>query len=145
MITSVHTEQENLPILTFTAQGSPIYPAKLHGHFFWNVPASGKCDEGCHCWDDIEEDDEPQRRKHKFKKIIYPACKYHIGHPENPHEPDSQAPLAIYHKGFAWIQRHEPTFFNCRTQSSCKSPDEFAPLIKSCMVFSPSTSTEYQA
>ena len=49
MITYVHTEQENLPISAFTAQGSPIYLAKLNGHFFWDVPASGKCDAGCPC------------------------------------------------------------------------------------------------
>ena len=59
MITFVHTEQENLPISAFIAQGSPIYPVKLHGHFLWDVPAFGKCDVSCACWDDIEEDDKP--------------------------------------------------------------------------------------
>ena len=145
MITSVHTEQENLLVSAFDAQGSPIYPAKLNGHFLWDVLASGKCDTGCPCWDDVEEDNEPKKRKHKSKKIIYPACKYHVAHPEDPPAPDSQAPLPIYHKGLTWIQKHKRTFFNCRTQSSCKSPDESAPLLQSCMMFSPSTSIEYQA
>ena len=145
MITSVHTEQENLLISTFTAQGSPIYLAKLNGHFLWDVPAFGNYDAGCPCWDEIEENDEPQRRKRKSKKIIYPACKYHVAHLEDPHEPDFQAPLPIYHKCLAWIQNHERTFLNCRTQSSCKTPDESPLLIQSCMMFSPSTSIEYQA
>ncbi|KAH9792603.1 hypothetical protein KPL71_004191 [Citrus sinensis] len=101
MITYVHTEQENLPIQTFNDQGFPIYPAKLHGHFLWDVPASGNCDACCPYWEDIEEDDdEPKRRKRKSKKIIYPACKYHAGHLEEPPELDSQTPLPIYHKKY---------------------------------------------
>ena len=102
MITSVHTEQENLPIQAFNDQGFPIYPAKLHGHFLWDVPAFGNCDAGCPCWEDIEEDDdEPKRCKCKSKKIIYPACHYRAAHPEDPPEPDSQVPLPIYDKGLA--------------------------------------------
>ncbi|KAH9668417.1 hypothetical protein KPL70_021412 [Citrus sinensis] len=119
MITSVRTEQENLPIQAFNDQGFPIYPAKLHGHFLWDVPASSNCDAGCPCWEDIKEnDDEPKRLKLKSKKIIYPACRYHAAHPEDPPEPDSQAPIPIYDKGLAWIQKHEPALLNCRLQST---------------------------
>ena len=53
--------------------------------------------------------------------------------------------MPIYHKGLAWLQQHEPTFLNCRTQSSYHTLDKSPPLIQSCMMFSPSTSTEYQA
>ena len=85
MITSVHTEQENLPIQAFNDQGFPIYPAKLDGHFLWDVLASGNYDAGCPCWDDIEEDDdEPKRRERTSKKIIYPVCRYHAAHPKDP-------------------------------------------------------------
>ena len=102
MITSVHIDQENLHIQAFNDQGFPIYPAKLNGHFLWEVPASSNCDASCPCWEDIEEDDdEPKRRKRKSKKIIYPVCKYHAAHFEEPHELDSQTPLPIYHKGLA--------------------------------------------
>ena len=58
MITSVYTEQENLPIQAFNDQSFPMYPAKLHGHFLWDVSASSSCDVGCPCWEDIEEDDD---------------------------------------------------------------------------------------
>ncbi|KAH9734813.1 hypothetical protein KPL71_017518 [Citrus sinensis] len=119
MITSVHTEQENLPIQAFNDQGFPINPTKLHGHFLWDVPASDNCDAGCPCWEDIEDDDdEPKRRKRKSKKIIYPACRYHAAHPKDPPELDSQAPLPIYDKGLAWIQKHEPALLNCIMQST---------------------------
>ncbi|KAK9232920.1 hypothetical protein WN943_023168 [Citrus x changshan-huyou] len=133
MITSVHIEQENLPIQAFNDQGFPIYPAKLHGHFLWDVPASGNCDAGCPCWEDIEEDDdEPRRCKRKSKKIIFPACRYHAAHPEDPLEPDSQATLPIYNEGLAWIRKHEPTLLNCRTQSTHETtPVNSVPKIQS--------------
>ncbi|KAH9668353.1 hypothetical protein KPL70_021379 [Citrus sinensis] len=140
-------EQENLPIQAFNDQGFPIYPAKLHGHFLWGVPASGTCDAGCPCWEDIEEDDdEPKRRKRKSKKIIYLVCRYHAAHPKYPSEPDSQAPLPIYDKGLAWIRKHEPTLLNYRTQSTHETTHVSpTPEIQSYMMFSPLTSTEYQA
>ncbi|KAH9744154.1 hypothetical protein KPL70_003568 [Citrus sinensis] len=147
MITFVHTEQENRPIQAFNDQGFPIYPAKLHGHFLWDVPVSGNCDAGCPCREDIEEDDdEPKRRKHKSKNIIYLACRYHAAHPEDPSEPDSQAPLPIYDKGLAWIRKHEPALLSCRLQSTHETT-HVSPTtkIQSCMMFSPSTSIEYQA
>ena len=85
----------------------------------WDVPASGNCDAGCPCWQDIEkDDDEPKRCKRKSKKIIYPACRYHAAHPKEPPELDSQAPLPIYHKGLAWIRNHEPALLNYRIQST---------------------------
>ncbi|KAH9792669.1 hypothetical protein KPL71_004225 [Citrus sinensis] len=147
MITFVHTERENLPIQAFNDQGFPIYPVKLHGHFLWDVPASGNCDAGCPCWEDIEEDDdEPKRRKRKSKKIIYLACRYHAAHPEDPSEPDSQAPLPIYDKGLAWIRKYEPALLSCRLQSTHETTHVSpTPKIQSCMMFSPSTSIEYQA
>ncbi|KAH9744221.1 hypothetical protein KPL70_003601 [Citrus sinensis] len=118
-ITSAKIEQENLPIQAFNDQGFPIYPAKLHGHFLWDVPAFGNCDAGYPCWEDIEEDDhKPKRRKRKSKKIIYPACRYYAAHPKDPPEPDSQAPLPIYDKGLAWIRKHEPALLSYRLQST---------------------------
>ncbi|KAH9649328.1 hypothetical protein KPL70_025939 [Citrus sinensis] len=78
---------------------------------------------GCPCWEDIEEyDDEPKRRKHKSKKIIYPACRYHAAHPEEPPEFDSQAPLPIYHKVTPDGHLEEPHSFeavlNWQTQNA---------------------------
>ena len=104
-----------------------------------DVPASGNCDVGCPCWEDIEEDDDkPKRRKRKSKKIICPACRYYAAHPEDPLEPDSQVPLHIYDKGLAWIRKHEPALLNCRLQSTHETTHVSPiPKIQSCMMFSP--------
>ncbi|KAH9769269.1 hypothetical protein KPL71_011936 [Citrus sinensis] len=41
MIIAVQTAQEDLPITGFNSEGYPVYPAKHHGHFLWDVPGSG--------------------------------------------------------------------------------------------------------
>ena len=108
-----------LPIMSFTSQGTPVYPDKIDGHFLWDVPGSGRCDPGCPCNDD--EDDYSSRSKKK--KIIYPACKLYLPEDDDD-EPDYPPPLPLYDKGLQWIQKHQPrsckpvrssaSYFGCR-------------------------------
>ncbi|KAL9432760.1 hypothetical protein AB3S75_027725 [Citrus x aurantiifolia] len=75
-----------LPLMSFTSQGTPVYPDKIDGHFLWDVPGSGRCDPGCPCNDDDEDclhDDHSSRKKKK--KIIYPACKLYLPEDDDEH------------------------------------------------------------
>ncbi|KAH9697817.1 hypothetical protein KPL71_023772 [Citrus sinensis] len=46
IIPEVLPSGKTLPIMSFTSQGTPVYPDKIDGHFLWDVPGSGRCDPG---------------------------------------------------------------------------------------------------
>ncbi|KAH9697804.1 hypothetical protein KPL71_023763 [Citrus sinensis] len=122
IIPEVLPSGKTLPIMSFTSQGTPVYPDKIYGHFLWDVPGSGRCDPGCPCNDD--EDDYSSRPRPKKKNIIYPACKLYLPEDDDD-EPDYPPPLPLYNKGLQWIQKHQPR--------SCKPvhySSEYPPLEK---------------
>ncbi|KAH9780668.1 hypothetical protein KPL71_008167 [Citrus sinensis] len=128
IIPEVLPSGKTLPIMSFTSQGTPVYPDKIDGHFLWDVPGSGRCDPGCPCNND--EDDYSSRPKKK--NIIYPACKLYLPEDDDD-EPDYPPPLPLYNKGLQWIQKHQPR--------SCKPIRSSAGLLPSpsmvpCMMFS---------
>lgn len=104
MITVVSTVQEEIPIHAFDKDGYPIYPARLDGHFIWDVPEAGMCKEGCPCMDDLsdEEEDVPRRRRQKVVKTPS-TCKTYKPFP--PDNPDSKSPLPIYQKGLKTLKK----------------------------------------
>ncbi|KAH9780554.1 hypothetical protein KPL71_008122 [Citrus sinensis] len=128
IIPEVLPSGKTLPIMSFTSQGTPVYPDKIDGHFLWDVPGSGRCDPGCPCNND--EDDYSSRPKKK--NIIYPACKLYLPEDDDD-EPDYPPPLPLYNKRLQWIQKHQPR--------SCKPIRSSAGLLPSpsmvpCMMFS---------
>ena len=52
MITAVQQEKK-LPIHGFSSEGYPVYPAKINGHFIWDVPEAHMCNP-----DDTDIDEE---------------------------------------------------------------------------------------
>ncbi|KAH9698026.1 hypothetical protein KPL71_023845 [Citrus sinensis] len=94
IIPEVLPSGKTLPIMSFTSQGTPVYPDKIDGYFLLDVPGSGRCDPGCPCNDD--EDDYSS--KLKKKNIIYPACKLYLPEDDDD-EPDYPPPLPLYNKG----------------------------------------------
>ncbi|KAH9717002.1 hypothetical protein KPL71_021662 [Citrus sinensis] len=119
---------KTLPIMSFTSQGTPVYPDKIDGHFLWDVPGSGRCDPGCPCNDD--EDDYSSRPKKK--NIIYPACKLYLPEDDDD-EPDYPPPLPLYTKGLWWIQKHQPR--SCKPVRSSAGLLPTPPMVP-CMMFS---------
>ncbi|KAH9716932.1 hypothetical protein KPL71_021641 [Citrus sinensis] len=119
---------KTLPIMSFTSQGTPVYPDKIDGHFLWDVPGSGRCNPGCPCNDD--EDDYSSRPKKK--NIIYPACKLYLPKDDDD-EPDYPPPLPLYNKGLQWIQKHQPR--SCKPVRSSAGLLPTPPMV-SCMMFS---------
>ncbi|KAH9657966.1 hypothetical protein KPL70_023294 [Citrus sinensis] len=126
-----------LPIMSFTSQGTPVYPDKIDGHFLWDVPGSGRCDPGCPCNDD--EDDYSSRSKKK--KIIYPACKLYLPEDDDD-EPDYPPPLPLYDKGLQWIQKHQPR--SCKPVRSSAGLLPTPPMV-SCMMFSSASASDYSS
>ncbi|KAH9649415.1 hypothetical protein KPL70_025981 [Citrus sinensis] len=126
-----------LPIMSFTSQGTPVYPDKIDGHFLWDVPGSGRCDPGCPCNDD--EDDYSSRSKKK--KIIYPACKLYLPEDDDD-EPDYPPPLPLYDKGLQWIQKHQPR--SCKPVRSSAGLLPTPPMV-SCMMFSSASASAYSS
>ncbi|KAH9752164.1 hypothetical protein KPL71_014590 [Citrus sinensis] len=126
-----------LPIMSFTSQGTPVYPDKIDGHFLWDVPGSGRCDLGCPCNDD--EDDYSSRSKKK--KIIYPACKLYLPEDDDD-EPDYPPPLPLYDKGLQWIQKHQPK--SCKPVRSSAGLLPTPPMV-SCMMFSSASASDYSS
>ncbi|KAH9697803.1 hypothetical protein KPL71_023763 [Citrus sinensis] len=126
IIPEVLPSGKTLPIMSFTSQGTPVYPDKIYGHFLWDVPGSGRCDPGCPCNDD--EDDYSSRPRPKKKNIIYPACKLYLPEDDDD-EPDYPPPLPLYNKGLQWIQKHQPR--SCKpVRSSADYSSEYPPLEK---------------
>ncbi|KAH9671224.1 hypothetical protein KPL70_017279 [Citrus sinensis] len=126
-----------LPIMSFTSQGTPVYPDKIDGHFLWDVPGSGRCDPGCPCTDD--EDDYSS--KSKKKKIIYPACKLYLPEDDDD-EPDYPPPLPLYDKGLQWIRKHQPR--SCKPVRSSAGLLPTPPMV-SCMMFSSASASDYSS
>ncbi|KAH9716937.1 hypothetical protein KPL71_021642 [Citrus sinensis] len=128
IIPEVLPSRKTLPIMSFTFQGTPVYPDKIDGHFLWDVPGSGRCDPGCPCNDD--EDDYSSRPKKK--NIIYPACKLYLPEDDDD-EPDYPPPLPLYNKGLQWIQKHQPR--SCKPVRSSAGLLPTPPMVP-CMMFS---------
>ena len=128
IIPEVLPSGKTLPIMSFTSQGTPVYPDKIDGHFLWDVPGSGRCDPGCPCNDD--EDDYSSRPKRK--NIIYPAYKLYLPEDDDD-EPDYPPPLPLYDKGLQWIQKHQPR--SCKPVRSSAGLLPTPPMV-SCMMFS---------
>ncbi|KAH9698092.1 hypothetical protein KPL71_023879 [Citrus sinensis] len=128
IIPEVLPSGKTLPIMSFTSQGTPVYPDKIDGHFLWDVHGSGRCDPGCPCNDD--EDDYSSRPKKK--NIIYPACKLYLPEDDDD-EPNYPPPLPLYNKGLQWIQKHQPR--SCKPVRSSAGLLPTPPMV-SCMMFS---------
>ncbi|KAH9698107.1 hypothetical protein KPL71_023885 [Citrus sinensis] len=128
IIPEVLPSRKTLPIMSFTSQGTLVYPDKIDDHFLWDVPGSGRCDPDCPCNDD--EDDYSSRPKKK--NIIYPACKLYLPEDDDD-EPDYPPPLPLYNKGLQWIQKHQPR--SCKPVCSSAGLLPTPPMV-SCMMFS---------
>ncbi|KAH9724596.1 hypothetical protein KPL70_007545 [Citrus sinensis] len=136
-IQAVLTAQEALPITEFNSDGYPLYPAKQDGHFLWDVPGSGMCDQNCPCWDDWEEDDDyatTRKKKGKKKKSLVSCHSYDPKPPQDP--PLPPAPLPFYKKELKWIAKH------CKSETPSPFPLPTPPL--ACIMFS-STSSDYSS
>ncbi|KAH9704936.1 hypothetical protein KPL70_011672 [Citrus sinensis] len=128
-----------MPITGFNSDGYPVYPAKQHGHFLWDVPGSSMCDPNCPCWDDWEEDnDYSTTRKKKPKKKKSPISCHHYD-PKPPQDPPPPpALLPFYKKELQWIAKH------CKSETPSPIPLPTPPLT-SVSVSHTETDTESSA
>ncbi|KAH9697815.1 hypothetical protein KPL71_023772 [Citrus sinensis] len=130
IIPEVLPSGKTLPIMSFTSQGTPVYPDKIDGHFLWDVPGSGRCDPGFPCNDD--EDDYSSRPKKK--NIIYPACKLYLPEDDDD-EPDYPPPLSCKPvRSSAGLLPTPPTvscmMFSSASASASDYSSEYPPLEK---------------